>query len=80
MAKHSFLDPLANRRTMIWILGIGAAVLVVMELVVEKHPHFPWEEWTGFYGAAGFVAGVILVLGARYILAPIVRRRENFYD
>lgn len=80
MAKHSFLEPLANRRVMMWVLGIGAVVLLVMELVVEKHPYFAAEGWTGFYGAAGFVAGVILVLGAKYILAPIVRRREDFYD
>ena len=80
MANHSFLEPLANRRTVMRALGVGAMILLILDLVVEKHPYFAWEEWTGFYGAAGYVAGVILVLGAKYILAPIVRRREDFYD
>ncbi|QJT07602.1 hypothetical protein [Oceanidesulfovibrio marinus] len=80
MAKTSFLEPLANRRTMMWILGIGAVALIGMEFVAEKHSHFACEDWDGFYGAFGFISGVVLALGARYLLAPLVRRRENFYD
>ena len=42
--------------------------------------HLPWEEWPGFYAMYGFVACVLLVLIAKYILRPLVKRHENYYD
>jgi hypothetical protein len=53
---------------------------LIAEFFVHKHPHFPWEQWWGFYAVYGFVACVLLVLVAKYILRPIVKRREDYYD
>ncbi len=41
---------------------------------------FPWEEWPQFYAIFGFVACVVLVLIAKYILRPLVMREEDYYD
>jgi len=40
----------------------------------------PWEAWPGFYAVFGFVACVILVLVAKYVLRPLVKRDEKYYD
>lgn len=55
------------------------AALLLAELVVHRHAIFPWEEWPGFYAAFGFVACVALVLAAKYILRPLVKRKEDYY-
>jgi uncharacterized membrane protein len=54
------------------ILGLAAASLLVVaaDLVVERHPHFEIEHWTGFYaiaGAAAAAAGIVLALALRSV-------------
>ena len=46
----------------------------------DKHAQFNWEEWFGFYPVFGFVACVVLVLISKYVLRPIVMRKEDYYD
>ncbi len=54
--------------------------LLLAEVVVHRHSIFPWEEWPGFYAAFGFVACVALVLAAKYVLRPLVMRKEDYYE
>lgn len=54
-------------------------LLLLAELGVHRHSIFPWEEWPGFYAAFGFVACVALVLAAKYVLRPLVMRKEDYY-
>jgi sterol desaturase/sphingolipid hydroxylase (fatty acid hydroxylase superfamily) len=56
------------------------AVLFAVDLVIRKKAHMPWEEWPGFYAIFGFVACVMLVLFAKYVLRPAVKRNEDYYD
>ena len=46
----------------------------------DKHPYFKWETWPGFYAVYGFVACVVLVLISKYVLRPLVMRKEDYYD
>ena len=46
----------------------------------DKHAVFEWENWPGFYAAFGFIACVMLVLISKYILRPLVKRDEDFYE
>lgn len=64
-------------------LGIFFSVLVLLIIIdffTPKHPHFRWEEYPSFYAVYGFVACVVLVLFAKYVLRPIVKRKEDYYD
>lgn len=56
------------------------AVMLGIDLFYHKHAIFPWEEYFGFYAVYGFVACVILVVVAKYILRPLVMRKEDYYD
>lgn len=60
-------------------LGVLAALLIA-EFFIHKHVYLPWEEWPEFYAVFGFVTFVLIVFAAKYILRPIVRRREDYYD
>jgi hypothetical protein len=41
---------------------------------------YKWEGFFGFYAFYGFVACVILVLVSKYILRPLVKRKEDYYE
>jgi len=55
-------------------------VLFAVDFVVHKKAHMPWEKWPGFYAVYGLVACVILVLVAKYVLRPLVKRDEDYYE
>jgi len=85
------LDPNPGSRTYLFdnprnikiLLGCfyaSLAVLLIAEIFLHKHPHFAWEAWPEFYAVYGFVACVVLVVAAKYILRPLVKRREDYYD
>jgi hypothetical protein len=73
-------DKPRNVRRVFRLFYTALALLLLAEFFVHKHPHFPWEGYFGFYAVYGFVACVLLVLAAKYILRPLVKRRENYYD
>jgi hypothetical protein len=64
---------------MVGLIGL-LILLLAVEPFVHKHAYFAWEEWFGFYAVYGFVAGVLLVLIAKHILRPAVKRDEDYYD
>ena len=72
-----------NPRNVNRLLGCFFASLVfllILEFFVHKHPHFGCEGYLEFYPVYGFVACVALVVAAKYILRPLMKRREDYYD
>ena len=80
MEKKHFFDKPKNVRGLFWVFCASLLVVLVLEFFIDKHPYFPWEEWPGFYAAFGFVVFVGLILVAKYILRPIIKRKEDYYD
>ena len=76
-------EPLIRPRTlkiMMAALAFVLGALLLAEGWAHRHVIFPWEEWYGFYAAFGFVAYVMLVFVAQFVLRPIVMRDEGYYD
>ncbi len=59
---------------------VVCVLLLLPDLFIHKHGDSSWEEWPAFHAAFGFVACVVLVLVSKYILRPLVMRKENYYD
>ena len=78
--KKHILNSQGNVRKILYGLFGSLVLLLALEPFIHKHPYFAWEEWFGFYAIFGFVACVLLVLGAKYILRPLVKREEDYYD
>lgn len=74
-----FDDP-KNVKRLLRGFYILLVLLFIGDFFVHKHVHFGWEHWPGFFAVFGFVACVFLVLAAKYILRPLVKRREEYYD
>lgn len=55
------------------------AVLGLLDLTYDKHVHYPFEDWFGFYGVYGFISCVALVLIAKE-LRKVLMRDEDYYD
>ena len=77
--KYLFDNP-RNVKILLRSFFSSLVVLLIIEFFVRKHPHFGCEGWLEFYAVYGFVACVALVLAAKYILRPIMKRREDYYD
>ena len=72
------------RKVLVALFGL-CSLLIVIDVIYwltgyDKHPYFKWETWPGFYAVYGFVACVLLVLVSKYILRPLVMRKEDYYD
>ena len=77
--KHRFDMPRNVQRVLYGLFG-ALFLLLALEPFVHKHPYFGWENWFGFYAIYGFAACALLVLAAKYILRPLVKREEDYYD
>ncbi len=79
-SKSYLFDKPKNVKILLWSFYASLVVLLFLDLFVSKHPYFRWEEWPEFYAVYGFVACVVLVIVAKYVLRPLVKRREDYYD
>jgi membrane protein YdbS with pleckstrin-like domain len=73
-------DKPENVKRVLRIFFTSLVILLAIDFFVHKHAFFPWEEWPEFYAVFGFVACVALVLTAKYILRPLVKRNEDYYE
>lgn len=78
--ENTYFDKPKNQKRVRIILYCSCALLILLDLFVSKHGHFPVESWVGFFSIYGFVCCVALVLVAKYVLRPSVMRDEDHYD
>lgn len=74
-----WLDQPDNIRLLVRILIAVCGLLLVIEPFVDRHPHFAFEEWFGFYAWYGFLGCCFIVLSAM-VLRRVVARPEDYYD
>ncbi len=81
--KNASEDHWLVRKSTIRALWIGSsimlAILVLLDLAVEHHPHFGIDGTFGFGAWYGFVACVELVIFAKG-LGLILKRPDTYYD
>ena len=78
--REYLFDKPRNVQRLLRTFFASLVFLLIGDFFIHKHADFAWEEWPEFFAVYGFVACVVLVLAAKYILRPIVKRRENYYD
>lgn len=77
--KVHFFDKPEGLKRVLKIFFTSLIILVIVDIFIHKHGYFGFDEYPSFYGAFGFIACVLLVLAARFILRPIVKRKEDYY-
>lgn len=76
---NRWLDDPRNVRRIVYALFTLCGLMILADLLYEKHPHFSFEGWFGFYGFFGFIGSFLLVLTAKE-MRRVLRRDEDFYD
>ena len=77
--QRRWLDYPENVRKVYFSVWIVCAVLLLLELLIEKHAETAAEHWFGFHGFFGLIACVGLVLAAK-LLRRVISRPEDYYD
>ena len=77
-ALFGWVDIPGIGRILFWAMAAVSAVLIVLDLIIERHSHFGIEGVTGFYGFVGFAAFTFVVLTG-WPLGQLLRRDENYY-
>jgi len=64
----------------LWIaLFATCGLTVAAELVIQRHPHFGFDGFFGFYALLGFVSCAVLILFSK-LVALFLKTREDYYD
>lgn len=74
-----WLDRAENVRKVYHAVWVACALVLVIELFIDKHVETEVEHLFGFHGFYGLVACVALVLAAK-LLRRVLMRPENYYD
>ncbi|MBF0250580.1 MAG: hypothetical protein HQL35_08145 [Alphaproteobacteria bacterium] len=66
---------------LLWVFGLALLALVTW-LGLNAHPHakFGIEGTPAFFSWYGFIACVAMVVFAKFILGPLLSRRDGYYD
>ena len=74
-----WLDRPGSVKKLIRVLATLCLLLVAGDFAYEKHGHYSWENFPGFYAILGFASCAAFVLGATQ-LRRILKRDEDYYD
>ncbi len=77
--RKRWLDHPENVRKVYFSVWIACAVLLGLELLIDKHVETEIERWFGFHGFFGLVSCVGLVMAAK-LLRRVISRPEDYYD
>lgn len=89
MKKQHLFDKPENVKKLLRYFFSSVVILLVLDVIylslhkahkIHAHMNYEWEHYWGFYAFYGFVACVVLVLVSKYVLRPLVKREEDYYD
>ena len=75
-----WLDRKENVTKIARTLYIVCAVVLLADLIIDRHPETEIDAIPFFYGIYGFVGSVFLVMTAKEVLRRFVKRPEDYYD
>ncbi|MGB9730739.1 MULTISPECIES: hypothetical protein [Calditerrivibrio] len=55
-------------------------LLVILDIFVEKHPHYGWENLFGAYALYGFFSCVLIVIVSKFLGKLWLQKPEDYYD
>lgn len=71
-----------KRKPVTWrLIMFGAlGIIVILNFFIHNHhPHFGWDARPGAWVIFGLGVGLLMVLLAKKIVQPLIKKREDFY-
>ena len=75
---EGFFDRPSTHQLIFYVLLGICFLLLLVDPLVDKHPHFEFEAWPGFHAGYGFFAYMAIVTGAKG-LRLLIKREEDYY-
>jgi hypothetical protein len=72
-------DKKENVDRLLYVFYGLCTLLVILDLVIQRHIYHPWERLFGFHAWYGFVSCWMLVVIAKQ-LRRVLMRSEDYYD
>lgn len=72
-------DKPENVKRLLFLFFVALAVLLFIDLFLDKHAEFEWEGVPGFFAAYGFISYVLLIFVSK-LLRKLIKRDEDYYD
>ena len=77
--RQRWLDEPRNVTRLYRLLVAVCVLLVLADLLFDKHGHFGFENFFGFHAFFGFAVFTFIVLAGKY-LRKVLMRKEDYYD
>ena len=77
--EFDYFDRPAVKRRLWFLLYAVCALSIVPDLLIERHPHFGFDGFIGFYALFGFVSCTILILLSK-LIGRLLKVKEGYYD
>lgn len=78
--EFDFFDKKENIDKLRYLFYLILFILVLLDLFVEKHPHYGWEKLFGAYALYGFFSCVIIVIFSKLLGKLWLQKPEDYYD
>lgn len=78
--EFNFFDKQENIKKLKLYFYSLLVILVILDIFVEKHPHYGWERLFGAYALYGFFSCVLIVIVSKLIGKLWLQKPENYYD
>lgn len=71
-----------EEKKLITIFAIVGFFSILAEIIfpIDYHPYYWWHAFIGFDYIFGFIGGFILIGFSKFILFPLVKRKEDIYE
>lgn len=77
--KKDFLEKKETIRFLWILLYASCALTLIPEFFIERHPHFGFDRFFGFYAILGFLSCIILILIAKFG-GIFLKKSPDYYD
>lgn len=77
--RDGWFDKKENLTLFLRFFYVSLALLLIIDLFVEKHSVFGFDGIPNFFAAYGFISCVLLVLFAK-VLRKFMMKGEGYYD
>jgi hypothetical protein len=78
--EFNFFDKEENIKKIKNFFYVSLFILVLLDLFIEKHPHYGWEKLFGAYALYGFFSCVLIVVVSKLLGKLWLQRPEDYYD
>lgn len=78
--EFDWFDKPKNIKKMRVFFYLSLVILVVLDLVIHKHPHYDWERFPGSYAVYGFLSCVVIVAVSKTLGKIWLQKKEDYYE